>query len=1412
VKFIACSIAVAFLFSGALATVGSTPQAPETLLGLVADAGPDQTAMVGETVQFDGTGSYYSDAPTLKPQIYAVDISGDGNYLAIGWGTNVSFFATSSCEPIWTHDTGKRVVWVILSEDGSFLATAQNDAPEDTWSSRGYVSFFETSTSQPMWTYQTDYPISVAGRRSLDMTRDGSRIAVGTALRLPSPDYLQKVGSVYIFDKDSSTPQAIHSFPKSVMAVRMSGDGNYFAAGSYWWEMRFYSVTTGLLWTKTSSDPFYSVAVDYDASYVSAAQGNSKRTHLFRNDGSLVWTATSVGGAIGMEMSDDGQYFATSEYANGAYRLFGTSSPTPAWTYPYSEFVYTRADISKDGNYIVGGSSIQTNNTYLFSKTSGTPLLIHPADAGISDVSISYDGRCFASATQGGTLSLFTTEGSPRLVWQWTTEQPVSGYELTYAWNFGDGATATGTMPTHAYGEPGIYTVMLTVTGHSGDVATDIMAVTVLGSVDVSISSNDISFSSLEPISGSPVTITANVQGDIGTWTNTVEEALAFSDNFESGTLDNWVKSGWNPCGILEVSSAVSNSAPYSLHCQSNPGTNTGPYVLKYLAGSYAHSISKIKFYLPAKTQAFDKWDIMRAGSSTGTVLGTTNYEFYVALRDDDYSIDIFEYVKDASGVWSYGCLAMDVYELAPETWHDISLEITPAEYIVKVGDSVVATGQRQVSTLIHHLILGDEGGSGGGWGNAYWDDVSVYSVTETQTEISGTDASCTVSFYLDSVSSANLIGSAENVFVPADSQTPVTIEWNPVAGEHEIIVAADNVNPPDSDMSNNVASLTIAVEDAVQVDLSISPGDIFISDEDPVAGAPVTITANVLGDWSISSEWVKHGVVIDLGGPGEDAHVGAPSVMKQPDGSYTMWYGGVDTWGRIFRATSNDGIEWVKTGMVLDYGGTYDKYGAQHPYVILDENGIYNMWYSGTGYNNGYRYYILRATSIDGITWQKQGLELTYGGSYEPDGVYTPCVYFDGSQWHMWYSAVAWPSHTSWINHAHKTLLSDPWIKDGIVLLNTGTYDNPVAVAPRVVPTATGFEMFYVGSDNLKYRLLHATSPDGIAWAKDGIVIEPTLPLECTKVSVPFVINESNTYKMWYTGGGWIDENWRIFYAEKAPGHIAQNASCIVSFYLDSVVPANLIDSVENVFVPADGETPVSIEWMPIAGEHEIIVVISDVNPPDRDLSNNVASVPVSVAEPLPAELAVEKVKLSGIDDGFTHTYYEWELQITVSNDGGSAATDVVVRDVLPAELEMIDMISSTGMAATDISETGGTRAALPEPVILPERSTRITWIVGTLEPGQSETLYMKVCTRLNPAEKQEFTSPGIYILNQGAYATGFDSLTGDSLESERTSAITVSIEDAPEPVRIDPPSTSPPPPHTISRVKWAVPINRDR
>ncbi len=626
-----------------------------------------------------------------------------------------------------------------------------------------------------------------------------------------------------------------------------------------------------------------------------------------------------------------------------------------------------------------------------------------------------------------------------------------------------------------------------------------------------------------------------------------------------------------------------------------------------------------------------------------------------------------------------------------------------------------------------------------------------------------GQDATCTVSFYLDSAAPENLIGSVGDLFVPADGQTPVSIDWTPITGEHDIIVVISNVNPQDIDETNNVASLPITVKASEEVDLSITPEDISVP-QDAVAGEIYNLSATVHNLENGQDVWEKHGVVLS---PGSSAQY--PYVIK--DGSiYKMWYTGYGSTYDIYYATSLDRTTWTNYGKVLTHpsGTNY----AAAPSIVKEADGTYKMWYSCQNYL--WKSEIYYATSADGISWTQHGKVLPIGPAGSFDSVYA-CqgyVFKDMGIYKMYYKAYD-SALVSRFGYA-TSIDGITWTKQGAVMSTPVGYS--AMECPFVLPNDDGSYYMWFSTG----KILKTRSKDGITWDTPVIELDVTPgALDSRFIYTPSILREEGNSYLYYAGDSGSTSY--IFMAEMEATGL--DATCRVSFYLNSADPTNIIGSVENIFVPAGGQTTVSIDWIPIAGEHEMIVVIDNVNPHDSNITNNIAAGPVSILdppEPNPAGLIIEKVKLSGIDEGFTHTYYEWELLITVTNIGGSDALDVVVCDVLPAELELLENIPSAGTAISNWqSADDGTRAAPVGPIILPVRSTHISWTIGTLEPGQSETLYLKVCTRLNPAGKQEFTSPGIYVINEGAYAKGTDSLTGEPISSNRANAIKVSVTD---------------------------------
>ena len=123
-----------------------------------------------------------------------------------------------------------------------------------------------------------------------------------------------------------------------------------------------------------------------------------------------------------------------------------------------------------------------------------------------------------------------------------------------------------------------------------------------------------------------------------------------------------------------------------------------------------------------------------------------------------------------------------------------------------------------------------------------------------------------------------------------------------------------------------------------------------------------------------------------------------------------------------------------------------------------------------------------------------------------------------------------------------------------------------------------------------------------------------------------------------------------------------------------------------------------------------------------------------------------------------YVKEYNEWTLCISLRGDDIS---DVVITDVIPAELEVIDSWTNCGTVSI---ETNGKNA------------TKVTWTIpGPISPCDTSTLCLQIATRLSPSGKfWRFTSPGCYYLNEGAH---LEALLNGVPFSDDTNGITVTV-----------------------------------
>jgi len=153
---------------------------------------------------------------------------------------------------------------------------------------------------------------------------------------------------------------------------------------------------------------------------------------------------------------------------------------------------------------------------------------------------------------------------------------------------------------------------------------------------------------------------------------------------------------------------------------------------------------------------------------------------------------------------------------------------------------------------------------------------------------------------------------------------------------------------------------------------------------------------------------------------------VGYVWVIKDTN-DYKMYYSANDgqNFWRVALATSTDARNWTKVsgkftgGAILDLGpGAFDLFCAYQPTVVKEADNLYRMWYRGcqtAGNPNGPSLgSIGYAESNDGITFVKVAqtgrpgdVALVAGaaGAFDSGGLTTPSVFLDGSTWNMYYA-----------------------------------------------------------------------------------------------------------------------------------------------------------------------------------------------------------------------------------------------------------------------------------------------------------------------------------------------------------------------------------------------------------------------
>ena len=289
-------------------------------------------------------------------------------------------------------------------------------------------------------------------------------------------------------------------------------------------------------------------------------------------------------------------------------------------------------------------------------------------------------------------------------------------------------------------------------------------------------------------------------------------------------------------------------------------------------------------------------------------------------------------------------------------------------------------------------------------------------------------------------------------------------------------------------------------------------------------------------------SPWVKYAnnPVLNPGtmGSWDASSVTFPSV-RYVSPIYQMWYSGGNGPGSSYRigyATSLDGITWNKnpSNPVLSVGPSvnWDSGLVTAPNVLYD-GGVYKMWYRGTATPLVLSGAIGYAVSNDGIVWTKPllnpVLDVGAPGAWDGTAILGAWVSRINSSYQMWYSGC--DATTCQIGLA-TSLDGTTWAKSAsnpiLTIGSSGSLDAKFAYYPAVIFDGTKYDMWYAAYRDtpVTFTIHHATSMDGVSWIKDQdnpMLSAGPSSWDSLVVSSMTVIAQSNTYKMWYTGGAVI-------------------------------------------------------------------------------------------------------------------------------------------------------------------------------------------------------------------------------------------------------------------------------------------------
>jgi hypothetical protein len=136
------------------------------------------------------------------------------------------------------------------------------------------------------------------------------------------------------------------------------------------------------------------------------------------------------------------------------------------------------------------------------------------------------------------------------------------------------------------------------------------------------------------------------------------------------------------------------------------------------------------------------------------------------------------------------------------------------------------------------------------------------------------------------------------------------------------------------------------------------------------------------------------------------------------------------------------------------------------------------------------------------------------------------------------------------------------------------GTHDARSAGQPFVLPEGSGFRMWYEAFDGRKWRIATARSADGVAWTREGVVLEPgpVGALDELGARNPVVVKRRGRFELWYQGASQGTPGVHVLRATSEDARTWTKAAGAVELPLRGPLAAGESLHADSVLVRPDG------------------------------------------------------------------------------------------------------------------------------------------------------------------------------------------------------------------------------------------------